>query len=186
MKRNFRFFLFFLLSNPVQAEIPVYQIDPESSHIEFTATVNGAPSRGTFAKPTGQIRFAPHLLEESRAEVTIPLNSISSFYEEVASTLKEKTWLDVSRYPTAALTVRKFRAQEDGSYLAEALLTLRAISRPVTLQFHVDELTGRSAQATGNAKLKRSDFQVGTGEWEDTSIVADEVEVTFTVKARRE
>jgi polyisoprenoid-binding protein YceI len=45
---------------------------------------------------------------------------------------------------------------------------------PVTLS-----AAGANHTATGAFTIKRLEFRIGDGEWADTSMVADEVQVTF-------
>jgi polyisoprenoid-binding protein YceI len=45
---------------------------------------------------------------------------------------------------------------------------------PVTLK-----QTGGSTTATGTFTIKRLDFKIGEGEWADTGVVANNVEVHF-------
>jgi polyisoprenoid-binding protein YceI len=56
-------------------------------------------------------------------------------------------------------------------------LTLRNVTREVPITFEVD---GKSLK--GSAQLKRLDFGVGQGDWQDTEWVANEVEVGFVLQ----
>lgn len=172
-----------LLAAEARAEVPEYRIDPEQSLVSFTATVNGAPSTGTFGQLTGIVHFDPAALAESHAEVTIPLGSLHSDYEEVANSLQKEAWFNTAHHPLATLKIDQFRQTDDNSYEAQALLTLRGVARAVPLTFHLDALSEQSAKATGTATLNRRDFEVGTGEWADTTVVADPVQIEFTVSA---
>ena len=50
---------------------------------------------------------------------------------------------------------------------------------PVTLA-----QSGATSTATGAFTLKRLDYRIGDGEWSDTSLVADEVQVAFSWRCR--
>ena len=44
-------------------------------------------------------------------------------------------------------------------------------------------IEGEEARAEGGLVIKRLDYGIGQGDWEDTSLVADEVEIFFEIKA---
>ena len=66
---------------------------------------------------------------------------------------------------------------------ATGQLNIKGQVRPVVVPVQISQAQGLST-ASGQFKLKRLDFKVGDGDWRDTSIVADEVEVRFKLALR--
>ena len=56
--------------------------------------------------------------------------------------------------------------------------TIKGQARDVTVPVQVAQ-TGGLTTATGTLGIKRLDFKIGEGEWGDTSVVANDVQVKF-------
>jgi polyisoprenoid-binding protein YceI len=61
---------------------------------------------------------------------------------------------------------------------------MHGASVPLTLPFTVT-IDGNRATASGSARLNRTAFGVGSGQWADTGTIADGVAVSFRLKARK-
>ena len=164
--------------------LPHYTIDPAHSTLGFSAKVNNSPSEGHFTTFSGDIVFAPQHLELSSAIITVDLASVSTVYPDVEESLVKPEWLDAKKYTSATFQSSAFH-QEKSGYSADGTLDLHGKKLPVHLLFTMDDLAATSATATGNMDLKRLDFGIGTGEWADTSVVADKVTVKFHIVAKR-
>ena len=70
------------------------------------------------------------------------------------------------------------------SYQARGKLTIRDVTREVTLPFTLRIENGQ-ANARGNLGIKRLDYGVGRNEWAATDYVANEVAIDITVVASR-
>ena len=73
----------------------------------------------------------------------------------------------------------KFRALGGNRFAADGTLSLRGISKPVTLTF--TWTPGARPVLSGSAVVKRLDFGVGTGDWADVGIIPNEIKVTTKV-----
>ena len=62
---------------------------------------------------------------------------------------------------------------------ADGTLSLRGVSKPVTLTF--TWTPGAQPVLTGKATVKRLDFGVGGGDWADTSTIPNEVAISTKV-----
>ena len=76
----------------------------------------------------------------------------------------------------------RFRALGGDEYAADGTLTLRGVSRPVTLTF--TWTPGSPATLAGRASVKRLEFGVGGGDWADTGAIPDEVAISTRVFLR--
>jgi polyisoprenoid-binding protein YceI len=116
--------------------------------------------------------------------VTIDLASEVSDEPDFDSGLKGAQGFDASRFPTARFVTKRFTAKSPMSYVAEAVLTIRGISRDITLPFTLT-ISGRSAHMNGTAHLSRTDFGVGQGEWAQPTPVSHDVTVSVDLTATR-
>lgn len=160
-------------------------IDHTNSTLKFTATVNGAPSTGSFKTFDADIAFDPKMLDQSTATFTVELQSVESAYEEVAKQLKTIPWFNIEQFPQATFKSTRFIAKGGNEYIAEGTLTLKGMQLPVSAAFTLIRFDDQGAEIKGSSMVKRLLFGIGQGEWADTSAVKDEVLVEFHVTAKK-
>jgi polyisoprenoid-binding protein YceI len=157
-------------------------VQTDKSSLTFTATQNKAPVEGTFKSYKADIRFDPEALEESHIRVEVDLASLSMAYEEAKESLLGKEWFATEKFPKAVFESKTIEAAGTNQYVAHGTLTLHGVSQPLDLLFTLREFGKTKAVADGKTILKRLGFGIG---WEDTSTVADKVEVRFLIEAAR-
>lgn len=145
------------------------------STLGFSASYQGETFAGSFGKFQPQIRFDPAHLAESRFDVRITLASADTHNSERDDLLKGADFFDVGHLPEARFVATRFRALGGNRYAADGSLTLRGVARPVTLSF--TWTPGATAVLAGTATLHRLDFGVGGGDWTDTGLIPDAVQV---------
>lgn len=171
-----------LVSGTARAEAPSWSPDGEAV-LAFRGSYQGEAFEGRFARFTPQVRFDPDDLAGSGIEVDIELASAATGVEDYDSTMQSAEFFDSARFPTARFVARNLRVQGEG-YLADAELTLRDRTVPLAFPFAF-AVDGERAVLTAQVTLKRLDFEVGTGEWADTALIANEVEVRVELPLRR-
>jgi len=147
----------------------------EASTLGFRATYMDDRFEGRFADFTPVIRFDPTDLENSRFDVRIALASASTANQERDELLVGPEFFNAGALPVARYQASKFTALGGGRFRADGALTLNGVSKPVALEF--DWTPGTPAVLEGRASLKRLAFKVGEGEWADTDLLPNEVEV---------
>jgi len=175
--------LFFFLPVLAFAAIPTWKVIPDQSSIKFTATQNNAPVSGTFKTFSADIHFDPEQLNGSSVKVTVDMDSMVTAYADVAATLKTPEWFDVKQFPHAVFQATQFKKIGEKTYQAEGTLTIRDKTLPVVLPFTLESFSKTSATVIGNMILKRTQFNVGSGEWAKTTEIKDDVKVEFKVVA---
>jgi polyisoprenoid-binding protein YceI len=145
------------------------------SSLTFATTYQGTVFTGRFAAFTTRLSFDPARPAASRLEVGITLAGAATGDDERDSTLATADFFDVARHPQARFVATRFRALGGNRWAADGQLTLRGVSRPVTLAF--TWTPGPRPVLEGRATLRRLDFGVGGGEWADTSLIPNEVAV---------
>lgn len=177
-------FSLILLLNPLivyAASQPIaFKILPNESSIAFDVIQGDEHVTGKFATFSGDISFHPDALSESKASVTIAMDSVKSDTTGVADNLRKGEYFEVSTFPEAKFVTQSFKSLGDQRYEAKAQLTIKKFTEPVTLVFKLDEFNESSASMSGEATLMRRKFHVGS---EDTASMKDDVKVTVKVKA---
>ncbi|KGP62673.1 hypothetical protein EP47_02465 [Legionella norrlandica] len=178
--------LMLLMSSLIYANnLQEWEIIPSQSELTFTGTQNGAPVTGRFKKFTGQIFADSANYKASSIHIIIDMNSISTPFQDIATTLASSDWFDVKVFPKAEFKASQFNKVDDKTYEAQGTLTIRDKTSPVTLKFKVDQTSKDQAVVEGSTIVNRSVFGVGQGEWASTDEIQDEVTVRFKVTAVR-
>jgi polyisoprenoid-binding protein YceI len=147
------------------AELPVpgrWQIDPGHTEVAFIGRhFMLTKVRGRFTGVAGVIVVAPEP-SESTAEITIDMTSVDSGSQARDDHLRSADFFDTARHPTATFSGRAAGWQGSQGLLAGEL-TIRGITRPVTLQAeylgHVADPWGaQRAIFTAEATLNREDW----------------------------
>jgi polyisoprenoid-binding protein YceI len=167
------------------AAVPSWKIMPEASSINFTATQNDAPVKGSFQTFTGDIQGDPADLKNSRIKIIVDIASVKTSYGEIATTLKAADWFDIAHFPKAVFTASNFTQTGKNTYLANGKLTIRDKTVPVTLNFVLEEYSAADLEVKGSTTLRRTLFGVGSGGWSKTDSIKDDVLVEFMLKASK-
>ena len=157
-----------------------WTLQPKESKLTFVGTQAGAEFQGVFERFTADLKFDPQDLAGSRFDVKIDMASVNTKDSERDDTLKTPDLFAVKQFPGSHYVADKFAAKGGNKFTATGKLTLRNVTRDVPIEFTFEKKNG-GAWLKGSAQLKRLDFGVGQGEWTDTSEVANEVKVNFTL-----
>jgi polyisoprenoid-binding protein YceI len=150
-----------VLSAPALAT-PKWTVDPAKSTIGFEVQVASETVKGTFGTYKADIAFDPANTVGSRAVVTIDLASVKSGDATRDGMLGAQQWFNSSVSPQAKFETTSIKSTGGNTYEASGKLTIRGVSKPVTLPFTFTA-NGNQATVTGTATIKRTDFGVGQG-----------------------
>lgn len=153
-------------------------IDPETSYVQFEIEQAGSPFSGRFDGVQGEVCREDGNIARLRAQVSP--DSVATGLPELDAVLKDELFFDVERYPEIQFTSEHVVRNGD-EWLADGELTIKGKTRPVQLPFAVTEISDTS-QATGEIEIRRLDFAIGTGEWENTAWLSNAVHVYFLVQ----
>lgn len=176
VRRTLLALLFALVSVPALA---ADYVQAPGSTLVFATKYQGEVFTGRFGRFATRMRFDPKALADARLEVDIPLASAATDDDERDATLRSSDFFDAGRFPQARYVATRFRSLGGNRYAADGTLSLRGVDRPVTLTF--TWAPGARPVLTGQATVKRLDFDVGGGDWADTSIIPNEVAISTKV-----
>jgi polyisoprenoid-binding protein YceI len=159
-------------------------VNRAKSRVGFTVSWSGQPFTGFFRSWKADIEFDPADLTHSHANITIETGSETSGDTETDDGVKGADGFATAQFPTALFRTTAFSHKAGNDYLATGTLSIKDISRPVSLPFTLI-MTGNSAHVIGKAQVLRTDFRVGTGEWEKPRPVAHEVTVNIDLTATK-
>ena len=151
---------------------------PAQSDLSFTSRQMGVPVDGKFKRFEAQLNFDPKKPETGKVGFTIDLASVSLGAPELESELAKAPWFDSKKMPQASFQSTAVKATGAGKFEVAGKLTLKGQTRDIVVPITLAQ-AGALSTATGGFILKRLEFKVGDGEWSDTSIVANDVQIKF-------
>lgn len=166
-----------------------WEIDSAHSAINFTIKHFFTPVDGTFEDYDATVMFNPDDLENSMIDVTIPVSSINTRNDRRDGHLQSEDFFNAERWPNITFTSNSIESRGDNQFVAIGEMTIRDITRefelPFTLQGMMDHPMQENTTVAGivaNAKLMRTDYGVGVGDWAATAVVGDEVDITLNLE----
>lgn len=150
----------------------------------FTARWNGEAIDGRFGRWRAAIRFSPDELARSTIRVTVDLASADTGDGQRDDSLKSSDFFDTGGHPNAVFSARDIRHLGGDKYEARGSLDLRGVSKPATLRFTL-RIEDNRARVAGTARIDRTAFGVGQGEWAATDAIAAGVDIAFSFTATR-
>ncbi len=166
------------------APAPAWGVDKAASSIRFSSTVSGAPFSGGFSRWDADIHFDPANLAGSSVTAVIDTGSAATGDADRDQALPTPTFLSVAKFPKATFAAHSFTALGGGRYQAIGALTLRGVTKPLTLPFTL-AITGPKAKMNASLALNRLAFGVGQDQWTKTDTLPNAVTVTIALAATK-
>ncbi len=153
----------------------------EGSEFTFEVTFEGEPILGEFRDFDVNLDFDPACLDSARLRVTVDLRAADMGDPDMNDVLFDPAWFDVQQFNEAVFVSDAITEQSPGEFIATGTLDLKGTVRSVAAPF---SWTRSEDQATmqGGLVLKRTDFDVGSGEWATDDAIGIDVTLDFTVQ----
>jgi len=164
---------------PAAAAAAEWKMDTGQSRLDFSLKQMNVPTDGGFKRFLARAKFDPASPETGQFNIDVDVNSIDTGSDEGDSEVKRPVWFDTARYPRATFTSNRLRKEANGSYTAFGTLTIKGQTRPASAPFSLLRQPGGGYLAQGRFQLKRSDFGIGGGDWDE--VVANDVDVRFKI-----
>jgi len=179
-------FIPLLFAAPLAAGAEFSVVLPQQSSITFISKQMNVPVEGSFKKFTARIEVDTAKPETGKARIEIFLPSIDTGSTEADKEVLSNVWLNTKNFPLAIFTSSSIKSTGKGQYEVTGKLTIKGKTLEVSAPFTLSQ-AGGVLLIEGAFPLKRLDFDIGSGIWGDTSVVADEVQVrfSFTVAAAK-
>ncbi len=166
---------------PALAQAKPAVLVPAGSEIAFTTRQMGVPVEGKFGKFTAQVALDPKKPETGSVAFTIDTASARFGSAELDAEVPKATWLNVAKFPQASFQSTGIKAAGAGKFEVAGKLTIKGATQNVVVPVQVAQAAGTST-ATGTFTIKRLAFKVGDGDWNDTSLLADDVQIRFKLQ----
>ena len=141
-----------------------WKFDPYHTQVEFSAKHLGMMTvRGHFTDVTAGGEIYPDQPERSKVEATITTASIRTHNEQRDRDLRSSNFLEIEKFPTMTFKSTKIEKTGDNTYNLTGDLTIKATTRPVTLEVvnygeFNDKMMGHRYGYEASTKINRKDF----------------------------
>ena len=161
-----------------------WTVDPAKSQISFSGTQAGAGFTGRFGHWTAQIAFDPANPAAGHALVSIDTASAATGDTQRDEALPQSDWFDAKRFPQARFEAKSFRALGGDRFEAVGSLTIKGVSKDVTLPFSL-QISNDQAHVQGKLEIDRTAFNVGEGAWAAPTFVGTPVGIAIDLQAAK-
>lgn len=142
---------------------------------------------GGFQTWQGNVQVNDADMPKSAVKVTVQTDSLKMMDRQQADMLKDSDFFDVDRFPQMTFRSEKVERTGAETLKIDGFLTLRGVTRPMTLDVTVSDRKPNAAPGAPYARvrakgtIKRSDF----GMTKYVDLVGDNVEISITTDAWR-
>lgn len=158
---------------------------PAQSEITFVARQLGVPLDGRFKRFSAKVAFDPRALPTSKIAFEVDLGSAAVNADTDAELVKPE-WFNTAKFPKATFQSGAIKALGNGRFEVAGKLSIKGNARDLVVPVQLTQTPAPGGKglpalstATGSFAIKRLDFKVGDGDWADTSVVANDVQVKF-------
>ena len=180
-----------LAAPPARAAMETYTIDPEHTNVGFRIShLVFSKVSGRFDKFEGTIALDPSDLTKGSVEVSIDTASIDTNEPARDKHLRSDAFFDVEKFPKMTFNSARVRKVAPEKLRVEGTLTIRGVSKPVTLDVDVlgfgpDPYGGHRAGFEARTRINRQDYGVS---WNDVVegggvLVGNDVDIILNVEA---
>lgn len=145
-------------------------LDADASSITFDYRQMNVKMNGelTQLKAT-ELSFDPKQPENAKVSIEVALSSINTGNAEANKELAKEEWLALKQYPIATFNSKQIKALGDNNYELQGELAIKGHQQLISVPFNFSE---------------DGDTGIGEGQWKSSSIVANDINVTFHLLAK--
>lgn len=125
---------------------------------------------GTFDAPKGEAVFDEKKPGASSFDITIAAASFKTNIDARDKDMKSEKYFFVTKYPTIHFKSSKVE-EKDGKYHATGNLTIRDVTKTVTLPFEAKKNSDGSYALSSTFDINRLDYKVGEKNWKLKEVV---------------
>ena len=156
------------------------KVDAAKSRIGFVFKQMNVPVEGKFRKFDAQVNYNAAQPAASKVNISVDVTSFDVGDPKSNKEARTKTWFNVLQFPKATFVSTSIQSTAPGKLNIDGKLTIKGKTVDVTFPMTVTK-DGNNFVFDGSLPIKRLAFNIGEGEWKDTSTIADEVVIKFHV-----
>ena len=153
-------------------------LDRSISSIEFELPVLFAKNvKGKFNTIEGFVEIDLDKKENNKAIFSVAIADIEINYKKYKNLLLSEIFFDEKRFPIALVDTRKFSYSDEKEIVIDVEFTIKGKSQIIPLTIEITQLAEEVVQIQSDLQFSRTDFEIGIGNWKNTSILKDKVKI---------
>lgn len=164
------------------ASAAALKTDPANSSVTVVFKQMNVPVEASFKSFTAGIDYDAARPEAAKASVELQTASMDLGDADYNREVAKKEWFNTAQFPKASFVSTSIKPAGPGKLNVAGKLTIKGKTANVNFPLTVKSDGGKHL-FEGQLPIRRLAFNIGEGEWKDTSMVADEVLIKFRVSA---
>ena len=180
LKKNINLFLVLLIlclglsSNGIANE--KWILDKNISSISFEVPVLFTTNvTGKFESIDGFVELDLKDKKNNKAILSVDIESLKVNYEKYLDLILGPVFFDSTQYPLGVLDTNKFSYNNEEELSLNIELSIKGITKKIDTELTIINLTSDLVQIKGRLEFSRNDFNIGTGNWKNTTILKDNI-----------
>jgi polyisoprenoid-binding protein YceI len=177
--KKFKFlviFLYFFIQPTLSSASERWILDTSLSTIEFELPVLFAKNvKGNFNTIDGFIELDVSSKKNNKAIFSVKIDDLEMNYIKYKDLLLSNIFFDTLTFPLAVIDTKKFSYDNEKELKLNAELTLKGKSEMIPLVINVTRLAEELVQIRSELIFSRTNFEIGIGQWSNTSILKDKI-----------
>ena len=171
-----------LLGVALVANAAPLKTDVAHSSVSAVFKQMDVPVESSFKRFDARIDYDAAHPDKASARVDIDTASFDMGQADYNKEIAKKEWFNSAQFPKATFVSSSIKPAGAGKLTVTGKLTIKGKTADVSFPLSVKPEGGKQV-FEGQLPIKRRVFNVGEGEWQDTSIVADDIVIKFRVAA---
>ena len=157
-------------------------LDKEISEITFEVPVLLAENvMGKFNNIDGFVEIDTLDQKNNKAILSVNINSLEMNYKKYKNLILSDIFFYSDKYPIGVIDTKKFAYNNEEKINLDIELTIKGTTRVVNTELLVIKLTNDLVQIKSELKFSRNDFNIGTGNWKNTTILKDKIKINTNI-----
>ena len=171
-----------LLGVALAATAAPLKTDPAKSRVSAVFRQMNVPVESGFKKFSAAIDYDAAKPEAAKASVEIDTASLDLGDPDMNKEVAKKEWFNAAQFPKATFVSSSIKPAGAGKLTVSGKLSIKGKTGDVSFPLTVKTEAGKQV-FEGSLPIKRLAYNIGEGEWKDTSMVADDVIIKFRLTA---
>ena len=151
-------------------------LDKNISSISFEVPVLFATNViGKFENIDGFVELDLKDKKNNKAILSVDIESLKVNYEKYMDLILGPVFFDSTKYPFGVLDTKKFAYNNEEKLNLDIELSIKGITKTIDTELTIINLTSDLVQIKGLLEFSRNDFNIGTGNWKNTTILKDKI-----------
>ena len=188
--KNFKFFLiilYFIIQPTLTSASERWVLDKSLSTIEFELPVLFAKNvKGQFNTIEGFVELDVEEKENNKAIFSVQINDIDMNYIKYKDLLLSSIFFDAENFPKAVVDTKKFSYVNEKELELKIELSIKGKNEIIPLKIYITRLAEELVQIQSELVFSRTAYNIGIGNWRNTSILKDNVKLKANLFLFRE